>query len=273
MLMFCAVPLAAFNASSSAFSWNMSSSCSALAWRINFMTSRFFWIAASSSGASPSLASPLCSSSSSPSESDDDSWIMGVSGVSSGPAPFSPRLTHFAMRASRRARLSASFRSTSSSFSSGMKPSKVLLSTSSSLLSPRASSSRQALRLSLSLRADACDAVLPSVASWPPLGTCWPPAAPSSFRGRLRERCDRFLARWSSTSRCCFFSFFSFLPFGRFSTGLLLVDRSVRRRFASPYPDIATTIVTLLTYLRGMSAGWGEWAGHPRPGAGTSRPT
>mmetsp|Transcript_80003 Transcript_80003/g.226495 ORF Transcript_80003/g.226495 Transcript_80003/m.226495 type:complete len:277 (+) Transcript_80003:1288-2118(+) len=237
----------------------MSSSCSALCLRMKRWRSRFNCSVSSSGASLSSETSGLSSPETSPSDSDEAPSASGVSGVSSVPVnPFwlSPRLTHFAISASRRARLSASFRSTSSSSSTGAIP----MFPSSSLSSPLAAiSSRQALRRTggTSRTTAVREGVLPSTASSTTGDACCgggggAPSAPP--RRWLLERAARLRARGSSGSRC-FFSFFSFLPLGRFSAGaawgaatagdgagalgvlrLLEAPRSRRARFASPYP-------------------------------------
>mmetsp|Transcript_85822 Transcript_85822/g.243340 ORF Transcript_85822/g.243340 Transcript_85822/m.243340 type:complete len:214 (+) Transcript_85822:1259-1900(+) len=132
---------------SSPSSWNMSPSCSALHSMMNLLTAFLFSSSFSSFGPVASSSSRLSSKywATSPSDSEQSprpSSEVLVSGMARGPPSWlSPRHTHFAIRASRRARLSASLRSTSSSVSPCAKAPPA---TSSPLLSATSISSRQA---------------------------------------------------------------------------------------------------------------------------------
>mmetsp|Transcript_45850 Transcript_45850/g.97966 ORF Transcript_45850/g.97966 Transcript_45850/m.97966 type:complete len:231 (+) Transcript_45850:280-972(+) len=209
----------------------------------------FFSLASSTKGLSVA-SSCLLSSETSPSESEGSISPVAVSGVSSGPtSPFScsPRFTHFAMSASRRARLSASFCLTSASSSSAW--SKPTMAPSSPSASPfplsTSSSSRQVPRRTRGASSNSEERKRPRTASSIAAASC-PLAARMRAcdvvgftSSRLLERPERFRALSSSTS-LWFLSFFSFLPLDRlslsFSRGTLrLLD--AWRRLGSTYPE------------------------------------
>mmetsp|Transcript_11685 Transcript_11685/g.22233 ORF Transcript_11685/g.22233 Transcript_11685/m.22233 type:complete len:230 (+) Transcript_11685:464-1153(+) len=220
-------------ASSSAVSSNMLS-CSALCCKINRCRSFFNWSDSSSisSGCGTSsmlllLCSGLSSISSSPS--------ICVS-VFSNPLR-SPRFTHLAISASRRSRLSCTFRSTSSSSSTPTMPSGA-----SPSLSPSAAggafsiSSRQA---ALVFSEGLLLSFLPRTASGPV--SAFVSSTGSSFSGSRSLLRDRLCLRGRSSPSRFFFSFLSLLPLCRFSSLGGLRPRGLGeslRRFDSPYPDI-----------------------------------
>mmetsp|Transcript_86303 Transcript_86303/g.267228 ORF Transcript_86303/g.267228 Transcript_86303/m.267228 type:complete len:251 (-) Transcript_86303:90-842(-) len=250
----------------------MSPSCSAFSCRMKrftaFFSSKASWLLGLSPPASFRFSSET--SANSPSESDTSpSSMVFVSGqIKPPPSGVSPRVTHLAISASRRARLSASFRATSSSVSTGTKP---WLAASLSLSAPWAVvsiSSRQELlrgvgsgapRLSAALRESLSSSGAAALSLAPLAGVSRSRSLSRSlvafsllafFLGGLRRaaaapadvaRAAGACCSGVTSSRRCFF-FFALatlaVPRCRFSAAweeLRLLDRR-RRRPVSPYP-------------------------------------
>mmetsp|Transcript_45848 Transcript_45848/g.97950 ORF Transcript_45848/g.97950 Transcript_45848/m.97950 type:complete len:221 (+) Transcript_45848:1263-1925(+) len=212
----------AFSASCpSALSLNISPSCSALNCMMKRVTAFFDFMVSWSSGSFFDISSRLAAKKASASPSDSDSppsKDVLVSGIAKPPSGPSPRFTHFAMSASRRARLAAKALSTSSSVSSTttIPPSKLV--SFSVVAGPVSNSSRQA----------------PRRPSWPACGKVPTSAgAAPPVRGAARDGSSSGAA--SSLFRRLFFPFAFFSPFRLSLCGLRLLE-ALRLRSPPPPP-------------------------------------